>query len=258
LGLLRLGDIVRIAETQGLIKRRRDITHLELLPSSGSQGITHITLGPADPRLRFVRPEIWKALVFFRPGSVTFFDRLTARVIEYNATEDPSEIQAAQADNQYVKIDTIAAHIQQEWMRAFLESTAVPAKDEAPIESERWWVEFPAWLRRQDPMLEVSWRKYRVESVIAFARSWAEQHNVPIGAVLAASRSPIDHGDALAQRFQPARADATIGRHFQNTIDLGQGGLRASILNAIAEMTVDELTNIAVPVKYLLRHFKVR
>src|SRR4051812_39512176 len=73
LGLTRLADAVRVAEREGLLRRNTAVTHLEVMPGIASPA----TAEPSDSQPRYVRPDVFKAFMFFQRNVQLYLDRTT-------------------------------------------------------------------------------------------------------------------------------------------------------------------------------------
>jgi hypothetical protein len=245
-GLARLSDAVRIAEQRGLVIRHRDVKHLELSPGPDSDlpPGTELTTHTVAP-LPHVKPDIWRAFVFVSRGNVFFLDRDSGQVLALRE-EDRVRHDALEADQQYAKITPIAVGTQQQWMKQFTHGREGLNVDEAPIHAEEWWVEFPAWLRGIDFVLERAWHRFRTAKVLEYLREWASSNNVTLSSLL----SPED---SLRQTRSLGPQDSIA-----ETTRTESQRLREAIIAAVGEMPLEQLQDIPIPVRYIIRHFKPR
>jgi hypothetical protein len=249
LGVERLADVIRIGEREGLLQRRRDVSHLEVVPGVGSAPNVPVLSSP-EPELRYVRPDVWKSIIFFQSRSTHFFDRVTARVVECDLT-DADRLKQFEDGTRYVKLEMIPASAQREWMKEYLKTASVADAESAPIESSRWWLDFPKWLQDRNPELEAGWRVYRIQSIISYVRSWAQQNNVPVTAVLSDRPSYSDYSRKVpGASTRPCPAS--------NKIESSDQRIKDALVKAISELSLEELANLSLPVRCILRHFVVR
>lgn len=238
-GLERLGRAISQAETKGLIVRHRDVEHLEVSPGPAT-GIDVVidAVQPAERTVRFLRPDVWRAFVFVVGSEQRYFDRRTGRLRPVSAN-DTETIARYDSDPQFVPMPTIPTERQQSWMRNFVESKEALNIAEAPIEDEAWWVNFPLWLKRKDPWLERSWRRDRTRRVMEHATDWAMKNDVPLKALVPLPTQVASQASRLSTAAE---------------IDM----IRRAVIAAVREMSRHELESLAIPLRYILRHFQVR
>lgn len=233
LGLTRLADAVQQAESQGLLVRHRDVKHLEVSPNADTPAAAPATV-TGFVRLR---AEVWRAFVFVTDPSAHFYDRETGTLISIAPT-DTDRITQLSASDRHVRIASILAADQKEWMREFIATRPALQGLDAPIDVHGWWTVFSVWLRDhsdRDPAAARAWSIYRAGKVAEQVTAWAKENNIPSSAL-----------------FQNPRADN--GR--PTSSDSDDIANRRAILAAIAEMSYDDLIELRLPLKYVVRHFK--
>lgn len=239
LGVSRLADVVLLAERKGQVIRHRDVRHLEVSPSSAREMSTqledHTTYAQARPR---VRSDIWRAFVFVSPDEQHILERATGRLISGSAIGEtmPTDFD----DHRYVRITRISPDLQKEWMRQFVQSRDSLNIDEAPIDVENWWRQFPDWVRKISPDLEQEWRRFRTKQVSTFLRRWAESNEVPSASLFVTTQP----------RHAPETSIAATPEDEQ--------AIRRAVIAAISEMPLTELEDLQIPVRYMLRHFRAQ
>ena len=231
-GLDRLANAVSIAEERGFVVRDRNVVHLEITPGPSS-GIDAITSHVA--RFQFLRPEIWRALIFVTSNERHFMDRKTG-LVQSVSVNDETTIGTHNADPSLVELQHIPTDTQQSWVREFVQGQQDLSLDEAPIDDPQWWVRVPEWLRSKGPEFEKQWRRERSQRVIAVAREWASENKVP-EKFLFAPRKP-----------KPA----------EDLRDQDSEDTRKALLAALSEMSLHELEGISIPIHYVIRHFRAR
>jgi hypothetical protein len=232
LGLTRLGDAVRIAETRGLVHRDSSVKHLEVSPGAKPSIAAESTWKPTY----HVSADIWRAFVFFRSEDErVFFDITTKRVLteaecDFGASED--------SVTRYIEIKPIASATQQAWMREFIESHSSLEVESAPLSDPRWWSAVPQWLRQQGPEIERSWNRFRTTQVAEYLRVWAEDHKLEPQFFISHSAG---RDDAM-RVFSPSDDEA----------------LRKALSDAVRELPLDVLGEIVIPVRLIRRYFRAR
>ncbi|MCK4658770.1 MAG: hypothetical protein KAV82_04540 [Phycisphaerae bacterium] len=234
-GLTRLADAVRRAEKDGGLVRHRDVKHLEVSPSEN----TPRTTSPLATAAEYVRPDVWRAFVFVGDEDAHFLERATGRLITLTQDSAP-EIDAYEKDERYVRAGPIAAETQKQWMRRFVESEESLSLGNAPIDEERWWVAFPAWLEKHNAQNIQAWRRFRAHQVAEFMRKWATENRILVDALFAPPRPPTP----------PKPVSVRLRAQDEVT--------KRAIIAVIEDMPFEQLLELAIPVRYMLRHFKAR
>jgi hypothetical protein len=246
-GVERLADVVRAAEERGLLVRHRDVRHLEVSPAGAGLAApsTPPHEGPTGRGDGSVPPDIWQALLFFHPGQTRFFDRETGNVV--GVPESESGVYAG--NPRYAELRTIPADIQKGWMRQFVAEHPAAAVAAGAIDSDRWYSEFWEHLRAARPDLATAWSSCRARQVIQYVKRWAAENRVPLTYVLS-PRPPA------ATR----RAAGGIPAASHPTVQQGRDdeALRAAVLDALSDMSLDELLTLSLPLRHLVRHFRPR
>jgi hypothetical protein len=239
-GLQRLAEVIAHAEREGQLSRNRSVKHLEVLPGPATGISTPVQPTPScESAVQFLRPEVWRAFVFVTESERHYLDRESGRIRSIRV-HDNHAIQVHDSDKRYVPISRIPEAEQQQWMKDFVEQHPALDSKTAPIQSDFWWLRFSEWLRDKDASLERAWKRERTRRVIEYVTNWAKQNDV-----------------AMATLIQPTatrRTDAISQAAAQSNRD----DVRRAILAAVGEMPIEELENISIPIRYILRHFRSR
>lgn len=231
-GLAKLGDAVRIAETRGKVHRHADVKHLEISP--GPKEST-FAINYSTPTFH-VLADVWRAFVFFRSEQDRyFFDRLSRKVLKEAECE---QLANALPNSRFVEIKPIASATQQAWLREFVESHPSLELESAPLNDQRWWSAVPQWFRHQGFDIEKSWNRFRTHHVVEYLREWAEGHDLEPQTFLSTS---LSH-DQVDREFSSADENA----------------LRRVLTEAVQELPLDSLGDIAIPVRLIRRYFRAR
>jgi hypothetical protein len=242
-GHQRLSDVVRIAEQRGLVLRQRDVKHLELSPGRNSDlsPAVEVTAHYTVPSSH-IRSDIWRAFVFTTRRHPTYLDLNTGQVIPI-PTDDETKSAELEADDRFKRIDAIPATTQQQWMEEFIQHRDNIDSSQAPIHVDDWWVKFPAWISGIDVALEKEWNRFRTGKVVDSVRAWGSANHVPSNVLFAAQqRWPRPASNEREKSDRGAKASSEV--------------LRRAIFASLNEMSLDELEEVAIPIRYVLRHFK--
>jgi hypothetical protein len=246
LGLMRLGDAIAQAQRDGIVTRRTGIKHLEVSPGPALLPEA-VEQRPTYSGRRYVRPDLWKAMLLFRPDQGHFLDRTTGRIVTLQVpVDDPDWSRTREENPSYVPIRPISVEVQKEWMRHYVETAKLDGVA-APIDDEWWWRAFPAWLQAQQPDQLRSWLAFRASQVIDYIQKWTEENNLPSEAVFCQptrAEDPCPPGLASAARHAPTGPPAS------------DAALRNALLAVVSELPTHELLDLRVPLRSILRHFR--
>lgn len=238
-GVTKLGDIVARAELKGLVVRNRQVTHLELFPTAQKLAVGTAERGSqAEAPGRWIRPDVWRALVFIPQKAVHLIRRKTGEMVSVPNT-GPSEV-GEYSGVDHATLKPIPPDIQKAWAKDFLAARKI---EDLSLETPdgRWWVPFLARVKH-DARLNNDWNRYRVERVSTYLDDWARQNDVDSSTLFSTARPN-------RRAFLAAQA---VG------IKSDEEEIRQAIVESVKEMNLDELKAIAIPVRCILRHFRAR
>ncbi|HYE17845.1 MAG TPA: hypothetical protein VEA69_05345 [Tepidisphaeraceae bacterium] len=260
LGLTRLGDAVKMTEAAGLLVRRHDVTHLEVLP-----GVASAPAEPLKPSLtscpwppvgkRFVRPGLWRALVFGNPRRRHFFDRNSGNVEEVDPATGVSDHGSRCDPPQYVELPQVNVDVEREWIHGFMQAKGLGDAMGHLADSPHPGKGFLFWLREKDTAdgtdLEREWRSQRAAAIVDFVNRWAVANDIPTDAVFETQLrrpAPLEELQQL-----PGRLPKTSSLP---TAPTSEAAIKHVILASIAEMPLDKILDLAIPIRYLIKHLK--
>ena len=217
LGLTKLGDAVRIAEERGLLTRHRDVMHLEVSPPT-AQGAVQIQ--ERTVKRWYVRSDVWRAFVI-DGRKPTFFHQADNTV-------------TGQGLEAGVQIKPVTEGIQISWADQFLKSR--PDVQSHTKEDSIGLARFGQ--SKFGHIVNRDWKEFRAAKVIDHISVWAESNQLSTEDILFPVRSHKDASRPIGD--SRARYDSEI---------------RRAILAAISEMSLPELRELAIPLKYITRHF---
>jgi hypothetical protein len=231
LGLSKLGDAVRLGEERKLIARNLNVRHLEVRPAQ-TTAFSTTSASAESSRDLFVAPDLWRAAVLSRPDSHSFMHRTTGEV----AQAAPGELERKRSDDSLVEVETISERAQLQWLQEFLKSKEWPEQQDHDEGRLR------VLLRNRngfDPPTARDWKYFRARKAVEHIKLWAARSGIPEAMVLEPPKSK-DQANAIRRPTQPAGAE---------------DALRAATLAAIAEMSLEELGKLRVPLELVYRHF---
>ena len=238
-GLTRLSDAIRMAEERELIVRHRDVKHLELSPGPAT-GLTKSLELTATPSYKpqYVRPDIWRAFALITPGQSNYLDTANTQVVSRPASsQPPTDDQNA---DRFILIEPVPLEDQRRWMREYVESKESLSIFDAPINDQQCYIRFPEWLQTISPEYAKDWRQFRTRCVVEFVKNWASQHSVQSDDFFVRAGSQREPAEKTLQQQR------------------GDDSAREAIIAAVREMPLEDLERLAIPLRYVLRHFKPR
>jgi hypothetical protein len=178
----------------------------------------------------FVRPEIWRELVFSGIRRAAYFERSTQQIRHLSNSE------ASASDASLVRIDRVPVETQISWLRDFLESRASLANDT------------PEYLHgllhgqidQLAPAIARDWRVLRTGKIVEHVRTWAQRNNIDLASVLVPKGATKKPSASRTERTQEI------------------SDVRRAVCAAIQEMPLEELEQISIPLRYVLRHFTAK
>lgn len=233
LGLLKLADAVAHGESKGLLVRNRRVKHLEVLPAGAEESASSVAAQLGRIGTPHIRPDIWRAFVFISPDQKYCYDRETGNVVNELSLGEPCD------RSRFVPIPSVSLNDQRQWMTDFLESNTKLDRRQAPIQDQYCFTKFPLWLREQELGLERSWKQFRVHRVAEIIRQWSTANSIDATVFFSA---PLNNRSV--SRVNPET------RH--------EEAMRAAIISAARELPLNELQDIAIPIRYILHALKGR
>ncbi|MEQ8789883.1 MAG: hypothetical protein RIC55_26550 [Pirellulaceae bacterium] len=225
MGFPKFKHILEALQTRGWIRVGENQSRalsiwLTSEPDEGSQGVSTSN----RPRA-LLRKDVWNAFVLEFPLGQRFLNRRTGavRMATSHVPQEP---------NQWIEIPQLSQEAQKSWASEFLVANEIE-NDEASLSAlvlTDWYRQFPRALALKADALRTSWNRVRTQNVVSYVRDWCESNSIP--------------EDLVFERNWSTSPQSTGGKT--------QRELREALLRAIGRMSLDELTEICVPTKYLL------
>jgi hypothetical protein len=231
LGLTKLGDAIRIAVDRRLLQRNAIVSHLEVLPiEPAANAVAAQPPETAGANRVFVRPEIWRELVFSGVRRPAYFDRSTQQIRHLGNTG------ASTPDASLVQIDRVPVETQISWLRDFLKSRASLTNDT----QEYLHGLLHGQIDQLAPTIARDWRVLRTGKIVEHVRAWAQRNGIDVASVLVPKSATKKSNVSRMERTQEI------------------SDVRRAVCAAIQEMTLEELEEISIPLRYVLRHFTAK
>jgi len=246
MGLFSFRDFLKEAEARRLIRLRWAAGgDLEALPPGLTEppvaAATQSDTGPQGTV--YIRPDIWRAFVDWRPNWTRAYDRQQDRAVMFPASATPfdaaewveARASLAAHPDRFRLIEPIAMEKQLAWMNELIDQIPeVATRDllRSAIDTNR---PFGAFARSVAALPEVKarWNQVMQERVFAIAREWMEKNGLRLDLVQERRPRP----GAAAPESTPRSSEQEI---------------RARVHAAIDRMPIAELKRIELPIAYLL------
>jgi hypothetical protein len=237
LGLGRLGDAVQLAiSTKGVV-RNQDVQHLELRPVEAQRTTAAVPELRRAPASLSVRADIWRAVAFVHQKEVAFYNRETKTLTEVDESNIP-RLKQLRSDLKLVEVEKAGLSTQINWLESILAAKSPPLV----CDRDQILKIIGGDSKNLETGLAREWKAVRSAKIIAHVKDWA-------------SKNRIAEGDVLVPHVR-GQTKLTKG------VDVVGAGsdqdLRRAILATIQEMSLAELESIAVPIRYVLRHFTIK
>ena len=190
------------------------------------------SLPPPAQKYSPLKQDFWRAFAISWPSGRRFANRLSGSV-RMGLAEEPHPA------DQWTEITPLSETEQKDWARQFLidnhrnDDALIRALDQAA-----WFVEFPRVLRETDRSLSFNWNRRRSEKVSAAVQNWCAEHKFDLE--LAFEQGiPSPHVALTRKQPLPEAPDRA----------------RSVVLAALSRMSTDELIELPIPAKYMLKEF---
>jgi hypothetical protein len=175
----------------------------------------------------FLRKTVWLAFVGTSPRGNRYINRITGEV-RMACPEPPDH------SGDWVEVAPVEEATQKQLAKSFIDAQGLSTNEEMTrsLDTHYWFHEFPATLRKHSPALQTQWNRHRTEHVVKHVAEWCDSHKVPPELV-------FDAPGVCRQSTPSIQATAP--------------DLRDALLEAIAAMTLDELLDIRIPARHLIK-----
>ena len=179
-----------------------------------------------------LRKSVWSAFVLDNPAGRRYFHRTTG-LVRAGITASPSPI------DEWVEIKPIPQDEQRRWARDYIRSKKIePQTVLDALDAPDWYLRITNAMASIDMALAKQWNRCRTLKISQLVEAWCTEHSLPNTLVFQpktiGTAAPESVGKAAAQPSDPLQH-------------------RALVLAAIAEMTTDDLLEIPIAAKYLIK-----
>jgi len=232
-GFERLKDVLSTLETQNAVLTGWDDKRAYTVWLADDKPPVNQDIAPkplaasrAAPVGESLKKDVWNAFVAGVPRGRRFMDRETG-VLRMGFGDVPD------AGGKWVEIKQLEQVEQRQWAVEFIDEKNVGDKSELTeaLSASDWYRAFPRALEPINSEYVTAWNRYRSWRVIAVVKTWAEQNHVPREFIFDSTNG------ATAQR---GRAAPIVS-------------LRTALFTALAELSTDELLELRLPARSLVR-----
>lgn len=230
-GYAKLSEpINELVESQQLWRNRR-VKHLEVAPPSFEFDLPKTQGCSSVPRGTYVREDAWPVFAMLHDRSIAVFDKqlLKFRLLADDATLRDSQIRVATPSN----------NDHQNWIDQFAQAEGL-SLEPALTQADGILREFSVWIQSQDIGLKHKWKDFRTARVADVIHKWAASNGL----------EATDFLSPVISRYS-ARTTAT-------SVINPETDIRSAVLRCVADLSLDELDNIVLPLRVVLKHFKPR
>ncbi|XZE17508.1 hypothetical protein SH449x_002782 [Pirellulaceae bacterium SH449] len=230
-GYVKLSEpIHELVESQQL-KRNRRVKHLEVAPPSFEFDLPKTQGCPSVTKGTYVREDAWPVFAMLHDRSIAVFDKqlMKFRLLADDATLRDSQIRVATPSN--------TDH--RNWIDQFAHAEGL-SLEPALTQTDGVLREFSVWMQSQDTNLQHKWKDFRAAKVADVIREWA-------------ARNGVDANDFLSPVISRYSARTTA-----TPANKPEAEIRSAVLRCVADLSLDELDNIMLPLRVVLKHFKPR
>jgi hypothetical protein len=230
LGYQKLSEPVEELVKSNELSRNRHVKHLEVAPAGFLFEATDANHG-RRPSGSYIREDAWPVFAMFHAHSIAVFDKQTSkfRLLSKDSLHPDSCLS--------VELPTNLDH--RDWVMQFLKAEGLSI-DPSLIKSASILKDFSGWMHQQPAFLQQKWKEFRASKVADAIRKWSDNNGFNATEFL----SPVVPNYS-ARKTAPA-TEAT------------DDSIRNTVLRCIADLSIDELNEIRLPLRVIFKHFKPR
>ncbi len=229
-GYEKLSHAVRDASERGLIHRNLNVKHLEVLPV-GEKFDAQYSVGPSLHQ--YVRADAWRAFGMQFANRIIYFDPNTQSFDIHTSRSDRADL---------IEVKPLINADFLEWINDFSAASDIVVPNEI-LKSPSCLKDFSEWIISQSALLSLKWKKFRTAKVVDSIVRWGILAGVETNAFF----TPI----------QPRNASSSVSE-CRSEPNIQCDDVRRAIMACIADMSLDELESLLIPLRYVLRHFRPR
>ena len=227
-GYQKLAEPINELVEFGMLSRNRSVKHLEVAPSTFEfEAVIPKTKTSIDS---YIREDAWPAFAMLNSSSIAVFDREEQKFRLLGREASLKETQ--------IRVDTPSSDEHRKWVKQFAAEHELSI-DSIETESATVLRDFSIWMQSQASPLQYEWKSFRASKVAEAIRKWSADNEVDPSVFL----SRVIPG-------YTARASSTQCERFKD--------VRTTILQCISELSMDDLEDIKLPLRVVLKHFKPR
>ena len=228
-GYLKLAEPINELVQCGQLSRNRRVKHLEVAPPSFEFEVAAPNKKPVFDS--YIREDAWPVFAMLNSNSIAVYDKEETkfRVLGRDAVVRETQIQVNTPSND--------EHLN--WIQQFASENGLSV--EAKIsDSPTALKDFSIWMQLQAFPLQNEWKGFRASKVAEAIRKWCGENGVDTRAFLS--------------RVIPNYATRTTNVAGEQSEEI----VRQAVLKCVSDLTMDDIEEIRLPLRVILKHFKPR
>ncbi len=230
MGYQKLSEPIKELVDSNELSRNHHVKHLEVAPA-GFQFKASTLHNGSRRSGSYIREDAWPAFAMLHAHSIAVFDKQLSkfRLISNDSSQPDS----------YLSVEPPTNLDHRDWVTQFSQSEGLTI-DPGLIESASILKDFSVWIHEQPIFLQQKWKEYRASKVADAIRKWSDSN-----------------GFNSTEFLTPVIANHSA-RTTSKSTEATDESIRNTVLRCIAELSLDELREIRLPLRVIFKHFKPR
>jgi len=226
-GYEKLSEPINELVKSGQLTRNHHVKHLEVAPASFE--FESASTRANTSRGAYVREDAWPVFAMLHERSIAVFDN---QLSKFRLLADEAVLRDSQ-----IRVETPTNEDHRNWVKQFAQAESLSVEP-ALTESETVLREFSVWMQSQDTSLQHQWKDFRANKVAEAIRKWSASNGL----------DTTDFLSPVIPRFS-VRTTSTSANKLDTDI-------RTAVLRCVTDLSMDELDEIRLPLRVVLKHFK--
>ncbi len=231
-GYVKLSEPIHELVESKQLTRNRQVKHLEVAPPSFEFELPKMQGCSSGHKGTYVREDAWPVFAMLHDRSIAVFDK---HLLKFRLLADDAILRDAQ-----IRVATPSNADHRNWIDQFAQAEGL-SLEPALTQAEEVLREFSIWMQSQDTSLQHRWKDFRAAKVADVIREWAP-------------RNGVDANDFLTPVISRYSARTTAPPPTVKP----ETEIRSAVLRCVADLSLDELDNIMLPLRVVLKHFQPR
>ena len=230
-GYQKLAEPVNELVQSGQLARNSRVKHLEVAPPSWSFDESRSLENSKPTGRSYIREDAWLAFAMHHERAVAIYDRKESKFRVLNCDAKPEKDQ--------IVVETLSNDTHLSWVECFVTEKKLTTQPEM-LQSKSVLRDFSVWMQNQPSNIQHDWKEYRAGKVATAIRDWCNSNGV-------------ESDEFLTQVIPSFSRRTTLNSGDRTEVDA-----RAAILKCVADLSSDDLLDIKLPLRVVLKYFKPR